>query len=130
MQKQSLKGTVTVNGKRFGIVTLPIDGEEVGAIVNLGKVAGKGAKIVGFFTEVHPFDTDRFSVWVNKAGRIIVSSEAVVRVNVGEPDEKGFGGFLRRTFAKKNRLMEVATSPRAVKNAYQLWRTAGTTTRQ
>ena len=121
MQKQSLKGTVTVNGKHFGIVTLPIDGDEIGAVVQLGKVAGKGAKIVGFFTELHPFDTDRFSVWVNKAGRIIVSSESVVRVRVGDVQETGFKGFVKSLFTREAHQTRVVTSPQTVMKAYQSW---------
>lgn len=126
MQKQSLKGTITVNGKHFGVLTLPIDGEEVGAVMQIGKVAGKGAKVVGFFTETQPFDTDRFSVWVNKAGRIIVSSEAVVRVNVGEtPKESGFKAILAKVFTGRGHdQKEIAASTRSIKTAYQTWRTA------
>jgi hypothetical protein len=122
MQTQQLKGTVTVNRKRFGIVTLPIDGEEVGAIMQLGKVAGQGAKVIGFFTEVHPFDTDRFSVWVNKAGRIIVSSEAIVRVSVGEHKD-GLKSRLKAFFAKPHPT-KVTTSPKSLTSAYQSWRTS------
>ncbi len=115
MQKQQLKGTITVNGKRFGVVTLPIDGEEVGAVMRLGKVAGQGAKVVGFFTEVHPFDTERFSVWVNKAGRIIVSSEAVVRVTVGDkPAGRGLRARLKNALAAARAPREVAMSPKAL----------------
>ncbi len=128
MQKQSLKGTVTVNGKRFGIVTLPIDGQEIGAIMQIGKVAGKGAKVVGFFTELHPFDTERFSVWVNKAGRIIVSSEAVVRVTVGTESEQGVKGFVKQLFrASQPMPAKIPASPTSIRNAYQAWRTAGQT---